>query len=231
MPVAQLLIADDMSKWLLLIPTKFEKKQIQAALDDLSGQAANASSIDLTVETCGFGPVVSAAQTTRLLIQHKPDQVLLLGIAGSLDEGLKVGAAYRFSSVGCHGVGVGEGDQFQTSEQMGWKQSINSVPIENPIQLSGAQETRQLLTVCAASENTTQAQIKRKLFPDAVAEDMEGYSVALACQIQGVKLIIVRGVSNAAGVRDKSKWQVAPAMKAAFELSRQIILKEENGAT
>jgi futalosine hydrolase len=52
-----------------------------------------------------------------------------------------------------------------------------------------------------------------------VAEDMESFSVALACLACKVPLTIVRGISNQAGDRNKSRWVVAPALKAAADLA------------
>jgi futalosine hydrolase len=56
-----------------------------------------------------------------------------------------------------------------------------------------------------------------------VAEDMEGFAVAMACRLRGVPLDIVRGISNTAGDRDASRWQVAAALEAAGRLAVQIV--------
>ena len=51
---------------------------------------------------------------------------------------------------------------------------------------------------------------------------MEGFAVALACRLRGVPFDIVRGISNVAGDRDKSHWQVAAAVETAGRLALQI---------
>jgi futalosine hydrolase len=56
-----------------------------------------------------------------------------------------------------------------------------------------------------------------------VAEDMEGFAVALACRLVGVPLDIVRGISNDAGDRDKVRWQVPQALRAAADLAALIL--------
>lgn len=61
------------------------------------------------------------------------------------------------------------------------------------------------------------------LLPAAAAEDMEGFAVAMACRLRGVPLDIVRGISNAAGDRDRSHWQVSAALEAAGRLALQIM--------
>src|SRR5439155_15243049 len=72
-----------------------------------------------------------------------------------------------------------------------------------------------LLTTCAASDSAAHAAIRRARFPDALAEDMEGFGVALACRLAGVPLSIVRGVSNVAGERDPARWRIPAALAAA----------------
>ena len=64
---------------------------------------------------------------------------------------------------------------------------------------------------------------RRGLFPDAAAEDMEGFAVALACRLAGVPLSIVRGISNTAGDRDPARWLVPEAVAAAAALAARIL--------
>lgn len=220
-----------MSKRLLLIPTAFEKKQIELSLNKLVGDfeksaAKELSANELVIELCGFGPIASAVRTAQLIAEHRPDQVLLLGIAGAYKE-LEIGKAFQFSSIGCHGIGVGEGEDFQTAEQMGWSQSVNGVPVGNPVVLD-ENVGPQLLTACAASDNPIQAAQRLKLFPEACAEDMESYSVAMACLTRGADLVVVRGISNIAGERDKSKWEIELALESALELTREILFGKNN---
>lgn len=61
------------------------------------------------VELCGFGIVAAAARTAQLLAALRPERVILVGIAGGLDDRLAIGEATLFDSVACHGIGVGSG--------------------------------------------------------------------------------------------------------------------------
>jgi len=51
--------------------------------------------------------------------------------------------------------------------------------------------------------------------PGALAEEMEGFAVAVAAGLFGVRLRIVRGASNRAGDRDHGAWRMAEALAAA----------------
>lgn len=214
-----------MTNWLLLIPTEFERK----FLTSVSGLKKT------TVEICGFGPIVAAAKTAQLINRHSPDRVMLLGIAGSYSSESKTdlmpGSASVYSSVGCFGIGVGSDERFETAVEMGWQQwsDADSDPIGDWIQLDpGASPmhrfpNRQLLTVCAASGNNEDVVRRLKKFPDAVAEDMEGFAVATACHFFQKPLTIVRGISNVAGDREKTNWKIAEALVSAESLAVEII--------
>ena len=101
-----------MSRILMLIPTDVERRWADSLIDKLSEKAQ--------VELCGFGPIVAGIRTAQLIAEHRPQRVLLLGIAGATDAELQVGEAYEFDHVACYGIGVGCGSTFQTATEMGW---------------------------------------------------------------------------------------------------------------
>ena len=196
---------------MILIPTQFERQILSPLLVNTR-----------PLEVCGFGPVAAAALTSRLISQHSPSSIVLVGIAGTYDEQLPVGQAFVFDSVGCYGVGVGAGDTFQTANQLGWAQ-VSDPEITDSITLVPNERSRQLLTVCSAAASPEQVSQRRTVFPKAVAEDMEGFGVAMACALADIPLTIVRGISNIAGDRDKSHWQIHSALGSAAELTNTLL--------
>jgi len=44
---------------------------------------------------------------------------------------------------------------------------------------------------------------------------MEGWAVACACTLADVPLVIVRGISNVVGARDRNNWDLDGALAAA----------------
>ena len=219
-------------KTLILIPTELERRQLREPLHDaLAAALADGSRLEL----CGFGPVAAAARTASLLAAARPERVVLVGIAGSLDPRLEIGRAYHFSEVACHGIGAGEGASFVTASELGWPQWPGDppeaaeavgdvVPCSAATAAAGmAAEAGQLLTVCAASACPAEAAHRRRLFPAAVAEDMEGFGVAAACRMAGVPLTIIRGISNQAGNREVSSWKIPAALAAAGTVARQLL--------
>jgi len=206
-----------MAAELLLVPTDLERRRLA---DDLAESAGRATSIEL----CGFGPIAAAARTAELIAARRPARVILAGIAGRLDARLEIGAAYRFDEVACDGVGVGSDRAFVAAGAVGWPHWPGNETTEalgDRISLAGpsakpAEDAAGLLlTVCAASANPEEVACRRDRFPEAVAEEMEGFGVAVACRLSGVPLVIVRGISNDAGDRDHARWRTAAALEAA----------------
>ncbi len=221
------------SGWLVLVPTVLERELARA-----SWPANLPDQCPVNLQICGFGPTVPAAQAVRLISQFQPRQVLLLGIAGTYSEDLPVGQAAQFTQVGCYGIGVGAGSNFRTANQMGWQQwtgdenttaigdviALQSGSAVNTLQVAGAH--RLLLTSSAASNNAQAVRQRLAAFPTAIAEDMEGFAVAVACQLCRVPLSVVRGISNRAGDRQHANWEIELAMTAAVKVSSQIMAKK-----
>lgn len=223
-----------MIKHLVLIPTSFEKRIVESQIDPLIRQVGG------TLQLCGFGPVAAAARTSQLIARHEPAHVWLVGIAGAIGDRLQIGKAASFSEVACFGIGVGTGKAFQTASSLGWHQyeaqdDLSSAGknvsddvlaldlVERVPEIDGECDRLQLLTSCAASDSPQDVEDRQSWFPEAVAEDMEGFGVALACSLAGVSLTVVRGISNVAGDRDKSRWRIDQALEAAAELASRLI--------
>ncbi len=211
---------------LILMPTERERGLIEPAIE--AARAGRAR-----VELCGFGPVVAAARTAQLIAEHRPSRVLLVGIAGRLSDRLAIGTAHAFERVACHGVGAGSGDAFTPAESLGWPQwpgdALDSatrigdvLPCSSGVDI-GPEQAGLLLSACAASACAADVLVRLQLFPSATAEDMEGFAVAAACRLAGVPLDIVRGISNTAGDRDHSRWQIDAACRAAATLAAALL--------
>lgn len=210
-----------MPRLLILIPTDFELQKLQPLLAESVARA------DGVMLTCGFGPIVAGIRTTQLLALYKPRAVVLVGIAGALGPQLPIGTATTFSRIACYGIGAGSGLSFETASELGWQQwtdpefgqsfgdVIEPVIESDPYDPAGSM----LLTVCAASGCTEDVAHRLRKFPHAVAEDMEAFSVALACRMARAPLTVIRGISNMAGDRDKANWNVTGALEAAAELA------------
>jgi futalosine hydrolase len=204
------------SPLLILIPTELERSQLSSGFRDFT------KSNGIEIELCGFGAVAAAAKTMDAIYRLKPQLICLLGIAGTYSDTLCVGQAARFGTVTVCGLGVGSGDQHQPASQLGWLQCV-SPSIGDSIEFDTDARNISLLSVLAASSDEADAQWKQQIAPHAIAEDMEGFGVAMACRITDTPLRIVRGISNRAGARNHRDWKITDAMLAAEKLVHSIL--------
>lgn len=213
---------------LLLIPTQPELTVLQPLLDEATGRHG------WSIELCGFGPIAAAARTAQVIARQQPQRVLLMGIAGTYQSHHAIGTAAVFEDVACYGVGSGSGDQHQAAGELGWLQwqdagspdKIGDVISLDHAGAQGLPSGGHLLSCCAASASGADVQRRTRRHPEATAEDMEGFGVALACELAGVPLHIARGISNHAGDRNKDNWHIASALEAVAELALTIIAEE-----
>lgn len=215
---------------LILIPTELERAMLEPMI------SSDATEQGWTIETCGFGPIASAAISAALIQRCSPQHVLLIGIAGAFDEQAEVGKAMIFDRVWCYGIGVGVGDQHCSNFALGFPQcQRDGVTISDMIELAVHEDasgriadSRNLLTTPFASADASEAAQKLRAFPWAAAEDMEGFAVATSCELAGVPLTIIRGISNRVGDRDHAHWQVEPALQDAAKLAIELVIGRAN---
>lgn len=204
---------------LILVPTELELARIEDAGGFPSERAQTA--------VCGFGIAAAAARTASLLAKHSPEQVLLVGIAGAYDvEAHPTGTALAFKSVAAHGIGAGEGESFQGPASLGfpqWPASAEASVVEDHIGLQTPGGDGLLLTTCAASDSPLCARALQERHPGVLAEDMEGFGVALACHLAGTACWIVRGISNQVGDRDATSWRIPSALAAARRRALELL--------
>lgn len=210
---------------LILIPTEIERKKLCSR--------PHTTWDDVQIRTCGFGLVASAINATRAINELRPRRVILVGIAGlfsdrevpGAEHGFELGQAVCFSSVQVDGIGVGQGETFQSPIELAWDWlDPNDFPRSLALHRNNAEAKGDaLLSVCSASASQSEALWRRRRFPEAIAEDMEGYAVAMSCRAAGIPLMIVRGFSNLVGQRDPSEWRFDDAIDSTARLLNRIL--------
>src|SRR4029079_9066443 len=176
---------------LVLVPTELEARRLALRHAPL--------------ELCGFGLARAGVGAMHAIARHRPQRVVLAGVAGSYDAELApVGAVLAPGLVRCHGVGVGD----QTPADLGFADSDEA-------ELDG--QDGLALAVARASGSLDQARSRRAAEPRAVLEEMEGYAVALAAIVAEIPCTMLRAISNMAGDRDLAGWSLDPALDALRE--------------
>ena len=226
---------------LLLIPTLFEAKFI---LDDAEyGSLLTKNYCEriisrktkIIIVICGFGLISSAITTVHLLNQYeslitKDSPIYLLGICGTFDiEKAPIGSVVIPSEILLHGIGVGEGDSYKSAFELGWQNGSGS-QASVPAKISAPKDvttnvsisTGTALSVTSASSNYQEATFKKAKYKNALIEDMETYSVIVASESCNREVVVVRGVSNQVGEKDKNNWKVQEAMENGCKILYNI---------
>ncbi|PMP68477.1 MAG: hypothetical protein C0190_01500 [Thermodesulfobacterium geofontis] len=158
---------------------------------------------DLDLQIVGIGPVESALSSYQILSEKKPKIVFLTGWAGAYPEtDLKIGDVV----VATQEVFADFGRKYKTH----YASFPENLKVCNSCSLTHAftEKTIQLLedcnltpvagnfsTVCAATYDINRAYFIKKKY-DVIAENMEGFGVAKACEKLKIFLVEIRVISN-----------------------------------
>ncbi|SPF45751.1 Purine and other phosphorylases, family 1 [Syntrophobacter sp. SbD1] len=84
------------------------------------------------------------------------------------------------------------------------------------------------LTVGMASGDIQTADARFRRFR-ALAENMEGSAIAQTCLLLDVPFLELRGISNIAGVRDKTQWDLGAAIRHCAAVVMRLLDKQAEG--
>ena len=208
---------------LLCAATEFE---IKPTVDFISEKAPG----HITVLITGLGLTAAAYEMTKAIIKKKPGLVLQAGIAGCLDEDLPLGKVVVVKNESIGDLGVTESGKFNSLFDMNFLDE-NSFPWEekklpNKNELLGSVELEEVDAVTVNEITTSGERIsyyKNQL--GAQIESMEGAALHYVCLQENVPFLQIRSLSNFAGERDKSNWQIKEAVASLNSELQRIILK------
>jgi futalosine hydrolase len=211
------------------MPTDFERQRFLARW-----QHQFPEQLPPDIKICGFGPIASGITTAQWLASRKLGQVVLLGIGGTFDPIMApVGTAVEIDRVATDTVGAqrrGTGTmvvgEWELPRELGFPQvpaglDLPEGAVDSAVHhdlILGSNNGVGLLTVGIASGSTETARRRQTLFAGVLVEDMEGFSVALACRLAGVPCWIWRGITNKVGDREFGNWRIDAAMDSLVQL-------------
>ena len=183
----------------------------------------------------GAGTAFTLGNHLRTTAAARPQTapVILVGIAGTYDPvRAPVGSALLATDVRCVGIGRGTGAAHRSAAALGWPQGLPLAglpPVSDCLLLSAPDLSGEpvlrggLLSVAAAAATPAEAGERAAQFPGAVAEEMEAFAVGLAARLYGVRLTVIRGLSNVAGETDHAAWRTSEALAAAKDLLIRVV--------
>ena len=205
---------------LITAATAAELLPAEEILETIHNQADNPLCID-AVET-GIGSTATAYHTLKALhsAPNAPyDLAINIGIAGSWCGSLPIGSVVRVVSDYFGDCGIQTASGFQSLFDVSLLDA-DTFPFSSgklkPAPLSPDQESASAF-IQAAHGVTVQHLVEQSPSapcpaPPTQVETMEGAAFFYVCMHEGIPCLSLRAISNVAGDRDKSKWDIPLAL-------------------
>jgi futalosine hydrolase len=205
--------------FVIVVPTEMEALRLIDSPCNLAfGEPHLATIGDSKVQfaVCGFGMAAAGVGVCRTLHSLPPvEGVILAGTAGTLvGRSAPIGAVVVGRTVRCVDLGIPAVEEDRLTVAVprlsSWADQLDLRVLPTLKDFP----TGEILSVAGPATSLEFAESRRIRYPAGLIEEMEGYSVAVACHTWNIPLTIIRGVSNEAGDRDKSNWKFFDAMDA-----------------
>ncbi|XNL31671.1 futalosine hydrolase [Longispora sp. K20-0274] len=180
--------------------------------------AVRAASPDLEVYPVGVGIAAAAAGTATLLARGTYDRVISAGIAGAFAGRAAIGDVVIGTRAVSPELGAHSPDGFLPIETLGFGTSWFDA---DPLGVAGL--SGEILCVQSVTGTAVGAEELAARYPEAVAEAMEGFGVATAAHLAGVRFGELRTISNLIGPRDKSAWRFGIALAALTTACKELL--------
>lgn len=196
---------------------------VTAVAAEADAVRAGADPRHVVVEPVGVGPAAAAAGTARLLATGRYRAVISAGIAGGFPGRAPVGSTVLATRSIAADLGAESPGGFLPIEELGFGTSVlpaDPVLLDRLAAVLPGAITGAVLTLATVTGTTATATALAARYPDAVAEAMEGFGVAVAAA--GVPFAELRAVSNPIGPRDRAAWRLKEAFAALSTASAAL---------
>ncbi|MBJ6362734.1 futalosine hydrolase [Paenibacillus sp. GCM10012307] len=186
------------------------------------------------VAAAGVGAAAAAASAAaRLAVPHHYELVVAAGIAGGFTDRAAVGTLVVADHIVAADLGAASMDGFLSLDELGFGSSSAKTDIVLSPQLASAIGEAGLtcalgpvLTVSTATGTAEGAAELKRRVPNAAAEAMEGYGIAVAAKNAGLPVLELRAISNQVGPRNREAWRIKDALdalSAASSILREVL--------
>lgn len=202
-----------------------EYRKLQAVLNGaVEGQLAGN---DIVLWQCGMGKVNAAVGAMQLIHKHHPDCIISTGLAGGIDNSLRVMDVVVGSEVAYHDVWCGEGNEVGQVQGLPTRFPTHPRLLECALSVDGYEQLHVLKgLICTGdqfiTDRTAQAAIKDK-FPSALACDMESAAIAHTCYLLNKPFISVRMISDTPGNTENHQQQWSDFLAAMGDHSFRFV--------
>lgn len=224
-----------MTRLLVVTAVTAEHDAVRAGFGAHGLDAAAVAVTDPTIAgahvlTVGVGIASAAARTARWLTErrnhgHAYDAVISAGIGGAYAGRGALGDVVVGRRTIAADLGADSPEGFLTLSDLGFgTDTLDADPdlFERVASALPAAVNGSVLSVQTVTGTAARAAELTERHPDAVAEAMEGWGVAIAADDYRVPFVEIRTVSNLVGPRDRSTWRIDLAMGALTRVGKAL---------
>lgn len=210
---------DLMAKILQGIEEKEGRPNLKFVEGRLNGQ-------DIVLMKSGIGKVCAAAATVELINNFKPHRIINTGLAGGIDKSLSVMDIVAGQDIVYHDVWCGEGNEYGQVQGFPAVYHSDTKLLEKIANIHSDTKIHRGLIASGDKFITDIKQLAeiKKMFPKALAVDMESAAIAQVCHLYNIPFLSLRIISDTPGIENHYQqyldfWNKAP------EKSLEIIKK------
>ena len=184
------------------------------------------SNKDVVIVHCGVGKVYAALVTTLAIKKFKPELVLNVGCAGSLNLNVHVGDVVIADRVADWDVDVPGWPRSIYSDKMSFACSGKVTKLVKNLNYTFKVKLGNIVSADEFIYKKAQVNTIKKYFPNALAGEMEGSSIACTCYAFGINFAIIRSISDETlvnGSYKKFDFNLNKACENAAILCRDLI--------
>jgi futalosine hydrolase len=174
--------------------------------------------LEVLLLVTGVGLAATAFRLGHFLAHTEPSLLINVGIAGAIDQNLKIGEVVHVTTEQFGDLGVEEADgNFKDMFDLGLIEAAEAPFINGLLYNPEAEKFDFLKKVRGISVQKVHGEINsiaqmRKKYPEAQIETMEGAAVFYACLLSKVNFLQIRSISNFVEPRNRDNWNLPLAI-------------------
>jgi len=176
----------------------------------------------------GVGKVYAAIVASQVIEKIKPELVINLGCAGSLNKDVHVNDVVIGTRVADWDVDVPGWERSIYSDKMSFACDGRSLKLAKQIKTKTKIFTGPIVSSDEFIYKKSQVNTIKKYFPEALCGEMEGCSIANTCYAYGVNTMIIRSISDETLVNGNFKqfdFNLNKVCATAADICKKIVEK------
>ena len=162
----------------------------------LIGPLPGTEGVQIRTVLSGMGKVNAAVATLKLIMEFRPDFILNLGAAGSLDPDCVLGTTVLGARTSYHDVWCGAEAGENGAHGIAVDFDADPGLLEKAASLLPGARVGRIVTGDQFFISEEEDRRQKTLYPDALAADMESAAIAQTCQMEGVPFLSIRVISD-----------------------------------